>query len=143
MNQVNSTQETTQSIVPENLSEHDTAFVLMLAKEKVVQKLQQKYIEDMEAKNLEIKQLNQKLQKKAYIEPTYVGTEHASKLIDVDPSFLTKRQNKVFRQGIHFFKPSGESIVRWSLTALSEWLTNDKHATKSTDTKLAKLLERR
>ena len=135
--------EAKQSIIPENLSDRDIAFVLMLTKEKIVQKIQQKYISDMETKNLEIKQLHRQLQKKVCIETKYAGTEHASKLIDVHPSFLSKRQKKVFKKGIHYFTPDGESIVRWSITALSEWLTNDKNNTETTDTKLEKLLKRR
>lgn len=52
----------------------------------------------------------------------YASTKNAAVYIDVDPSFLTKRQGKDFLQGVHFFQPSGSKILRWNLEALSEWL---------------------
>ena len=142
MNVETNVAEVQQSIIPKNLSERDTAFVLMLAKEKVVQKLQQKYIDDIKEKDMQLKQLNQKLQKKVYIDPEYVTTKNAAAFIGVDTSYLTKRQGKVFQLGVHYFKPE-KSTVRWSLAAISKWLTSDKNMTKTTDPKLAKLLERR
>jgi hypothetical protein len=130
-----------QSIIPENLSERDTAFVLMLTREKVVQKLQEKYIDDMEAKNLELKKLYKKLQKKVYIESKYIKTEHAAMFIDVDQSYLSKRQGKVFKLGKHFFKPPGQSIVRWDIEALENWLIAEDNE-NNIDDELADLLER-
>jgi len=135
---INSTQE---DVIPVGLSERDTAFVLMLTREKVVQKLQEKYIDDMEAKNLELKKLYQKLQKKVYIESKYIKTEHAAMFIDVDQSYLTKRQGKVFKLGKHFFKPPGQSIVRWDIEALENWLVAESNE-YNIDDELAELLER-
>lgn len=110
--------------------------------EKIVN-TQEAFINILKSKDSEIQKLNSKLQKKVLIEPKFATTKDAASFIGVNPSFLTKRQNKAFKQGIHFFKPEGESIVRWSITALSEWLTNDKNNTETTDTKLEKLLKRR
>jgi len=58
--------------------------------------------------------------------------------IGVHESFLTKRQGSVFKLGVHFFKPQGETIVRWSLKALEEWIKAEH-----IDYELAELLERR
>lgn len=73
----------------------------------------------------------------------YVKTEEAAAYLNVDPSFLTKRRGKAFKLGKHFFKPSGESIVRWDLTALDEWITDNINIdTLHIDEELASLLER-
>lgn len=73
----------------------------------------------------------------------YVKTEEAAAYLNVDPSFLTKRRGKAFKIGKHFFKPSGESIVRWDLTALDEWITDNINIdTLHIDEELASLLER-
>ena len=133
--------ETQQSIIPKTLSDRDTAFVAMLVKEKVVIKIQEKYISDMEIKNNEIKRLNQKLQKKICIEPEYISTKYAALFIGVDTSFLTKRQGKIFKLGIHFFKPQGETIIRWKIKALSEWLTQQE-SDNLIDNELENLLRR-
>jgi len=73
----------------------------------------------------------------------YVKTEEAAAYLNVDPSFLTKRRGTAFKLGKHFFKPPGESIVRWDLTALDEWITDNTNIdTLHIDEKLASLLER-
>lgn len=87
------------------------------------------------------KEKNITLQKKSYTE--YAKTKNAAKFIDVDPSYLTKRQGTSFKLGIHFFKPIGESIVRWRLSSLTEWLTKDQNNSETIDQKLENLLKRR
>jgi hypothetical protein len=87
--------------------------------------------------------INKKLHKKPYIEPKYMKTTDAAVLIGVDPSFLTKRQGKVFKLGEHFHKPEGESIVRWDITALEKWILTQKKETGFTNNKLDSLLKRR
>ena len=72
----------------------------------------------------------------------YAKTAHAAAYIDVDPSFLTKRQGKVFQLGKHFFKPSDESILRWDLEALDNWIISDAELNIPIDEELASLLER-
>ena len=72
----------------------------------------------------------------------YAKTAHAAAYIDVDPSFLTKRQGKVFQLGKHFFKPSDESILRWDLEALDKWIISDAELNILVDEELASLLER-
>ncbi len=72
----------------------------------------------------------------------YAKTAHAAAYIDVDPSFLTKRQGKVFQLGKHFFKPGGESIVRWNLEALDKWIISEVELNIPIDDELASLLER-
>lgn len=52
----------------------------------------------------------------------YVKTEYAAKYFSVDPTFLTKRQGGTFEEGIHFFRPNGSKIIRWSIEALEEWI---------------------
>ena len=130
------------SIIPKNLSERDTAIVCMLAKDKALVKLQEKYISDMKAKNLELKKLQNKLSKKVSIDPIFVSTKDAAMYIDVDPSFLTKKQGSVFKLGVHFFKPAGQSIVRWDLEALKEWIKST-NTLNIRDAKLDALLKRR
>lgn len=72
----------------------------------------------------------------------YASTKDAAAYLDVDPSFLTKRQGKVFQLGKHFFNPRSESIVRWSLEALDEWLISEEAQISHIDEELASLLER-
>ena len=140
-NYLNPTEET--SIMPENISTRDTAFILMLTREKVIQRVQGKYIFDMKSKQLEIGQLNQKLMKKSSTVQEFSSTKDAASFIGVDPSFLTKRQGKAFKQGTHFFKPKGESIIRWKLSALTDWLTGKQNNSNNADSKLENLLKRR
>ncbi len=131
------------NIIPQDLSERDKAFVYLLAKEKVVSRLSSQYIQAMHEKNKEIATLNKKLNKRVVVDPQYLTTKDAAVYIGTDPSFLTKRQSKIFKLGVHFFKPEGESIVRWDILALDAWLTAQKKDTSLIDTKLASLLKRR
>jgi len=130
-------------IIPDSLSDRDKAFVYLLAKEKVVSKLSGRYIQAMQEKNKEIATLNKKLNKRVLIKPKYLTTKDAAAYIGTDPSFMTKRQGKIFKPGKHFFKPEGESIVRWDILALDAWLTAQQTDTSLVDTKLASLLKRR
>lgn len=130
-------------IIPKDLSKRDEAFVLLLAKEKVVSKLSGRYIQAIQEKDKEIETLNKKLNKKVIIDPKYRSTKDAAAYIGTDPSFLTKRQGKAFKLGIHFFKPEDESIVRWDVLALEAWLTSQSKDTNLNDSKLASLLKRR
>ena len=79
--------------------------------------------------------------KEVNITQKYVKTSIAAKYLNVDESFLTKRKHTVFTEGIHFFKPSGESIVRWNIEALEKWLTTTY--VNNIDTELDELLQRR
>ena len=128
------------AIVPESLSPRDTAIVMLLAKEKVVQRVQEMYIRDMKAKDSQLQQLNRKLQKKVLVEPKFVSTKEAANFLNVDPSFLTKRQGTVFKQGEHYFKPTGESIVRWDIEKLEKWMRTTVQ--DSVDEELEELLQR-
>ena len=130
------------SIILESLSAKDIAIVSIIAKEKTIQILQQKFISTLENKNSQIEQLNRKLQKKVYIEPEFATTKDAASFIGVDPSFLTKRQGDSFKLGEHFFKPEGESIVRWKLEALRQWLQAKSNKSEKISQKLAEQLER-
>ena len=80
-------------------------------------------------------------QKKPVVLSRYVRTLDAANFIGVDPSFLDKRKGTVFRQGKHFFKPHGKSIVRWDIEALQEWITEGSKE-GHVDDELAALLER-
>lgn len=71
----------------------------------------------------------------------YAKTAHAAAYIDVDESFLNKRKGKVFKLGKHFFKPPGQTIVRWDIEALGEWIQSEE-ADSFVDEELAELLER-
>lgn len=128
-------------IIPETLSQRDTIIVAMLAKEMVVQRVQQMYIEGMKAKDSQLQQLNRKLQRKMPVEPKFVSTKDAAAFIGVDPSFLTKRQGGVFKQGEHFFKPQGESIVRWDIEKLEKWMRSNSDELMI-DEELEELLQR-
>jgi len=101
-----------------------------------------KQLSIIDEQNKEITRLNRLLNKKRIINPEFATTEEAANYIRVDLSYITKRKGKVFQLGIHFFKPIGESIVRWSIPALSKWLTAEKNSMKNITPKLAKLLER-
>ena len=90
----------------------------------------------------EIFRLTKQLKKRTLIETKYASTKEASFFINVDPSFLAKRQGTIFKLGIHFFKPAGQSIVRWDLEALEEWI-RAKYIDHNIDEELAELLERR
>ncbi len=131
------------SIIPDNLSDRDKAFVYLLTKEKVVSKLSGRYIQAMQERDKEIACLNKKLSKRVVIDLKYLTTKDAAAYIGTDPSFLTKRQGKTFKLGKHFFKPEDESIVRWDILALEEWLTTQQKDTNIADDKLASLLKRR
>ena len=91
----------------------------------------------------EVKEIKRHLKRPIINIERYVKTEEAAAYLNVDASFLTKRRGKVFKLGKHFFKPSGESIVRWDLTALDEWITDNINIdTLHIDEELASLLER-
>ncbi len=130
------------NIMPNSLSDKDKTFVYLLAKEKVISRLSNQYIQAMNEKNKEIAALNKKLNKRVTIDPQYLTTRDAAVYIGTDSSFLTKRQGKSFKLGKHFFKPKGESIVRWDIQALSEWITTPYDG-KVIDEKLASLIKRR
>jgi len=130
------------NIIPQDLSKRDKAFVYLLTKEKVVSRLSSQYIQDMHEKNKEIATLNKKLNKRVVVDPKYLTTKDAATYVGTDPSFLSKRQGKAFKLGKHFFKPKGESIVRWDIQALSDWITTQDD-TNVIDEKLASLLKRR
>jgi hypothetical protein len=72
----------------------------------------------------------------------YVKTANAAEYINVDESFLNKRKGKIFKLGKHFFKPIGQSIVRWDIEALEQWITAQGNDT-FIDDEVAELLERR
>jgi len=72
----------------------------------------------------------------------YASITHAAAFIDVDESFLVKRKGSVFKHGIHFFKPAGQTIVRWDVEALDEWMRSE-YIDHAIDDELAELLERR
>ena len=136
-------ERTANGIIPKDLSSRDLAFVHLLTKEMVIVKLLKKHIEQIQEKDIEMAKLNKKLNKKVVIDPKYLTTKDAASYIGTDPSFLTKRQGKAFRLGKHFFKPEDESIVRWDILALEEWLTAQQKDTNLPDDKLASLLKRR
>ena len=121
--------EETEGIIPKNLSKRDEAFAYMLAKEMVVTRLIQKQMQQMQEmreQDSELIKMNKKLNKKVVIDPRYVKTKDAASYLDVDPSFLTKAQNEVFEEGIHYFRPEGSSILRWDLAMLEKWLRTAK-----------------
>ncbi len=133
-------------IIPKNLPSRDLAFVYMLTKEMVVTRLTQHQVQlmqEMREQDSELIKMNKKLNKKVVIDPKYLTTKDAATYIGTDPSFLTKRQGKTFKLGKHFFKPEDESIVRWDILALEEWLTTQQKDTNIADDKLASLLKRR
>ena len=70
----------------------------------------------------------------------FATTAHAAVYIDVDPSFLSKRQGKEFKLGTHFFKPPGQSIVRWDIDMLEQWMRAE--SIDNVDDELASLLQR-
>ena len=88
-----------------------------------------------------IAEINKDKRQKAKLSPEYASIKNAALYLDVDQSFLYKRKDTVFKLGKHYHKPKGESIVRWDLKALEEWIrTNDQNLI---DDEVAKLLERR
>ena len=90
----------------------------------------------------EIVKLNKLLAKKTVIDTDFATTKEAAAFLRCDPSFLTKKQGNIFKLGVHFYKPTN-SIVRWSLEALSKWMTDSSDTSSVNDDELAELLERR
>jgi hypothetical protein len=85
--------------------------------------------------------IEQHKHKKVIPTQKFANTEHAAAYLDVDESFLNKRKGKTFKLGKHFYKPTGQTIVRWDLEALSEWMMAENDET-FIDDELAALLER-
>lgn len=85
--------------------------------------------------------IQQRKSKKQVIDPKFCNTAHAAAFLDVHESFLNKKKEKDFKLGKHYFKPSGQSIVRWSIDALSEWMQSDG-ADSFANEELAELLKR-
>ena len=56
----------------------------------------------------------------------YASTKDAAVYLDVDPSFLTKAQKGLFKEGVHYFRPEGSTILRWDLKILEKWLRTAK-----------------
>ena len=103
----------------------------------------EKQLSIIDEQRKEIARLTRLLHKKRVINPDFATTVEGADYLHVDPSFLTKRQGKTFKLGIHFFKPEGESIVRWKISALIEWLTGKQNNSNNVDLKLENLLKRR
>lgn len=101
-----------------------------------------KQLSIIDSQQIEIARLNKLLAKKRVIDTDFATTKEAAAFVRYDPSFLTKRQGKVFKLGQHFFKPKGESGVRWSLEALTKWLKSEENNNENITPKLANLLER-
>jgi len=93
------------------------------------------------ATNTIISAIERHKHKKVIPTQRFANTEHAAAYLDVDESFLSKRKGKTFKLGKHFYKPAGETIVRWDIEALSEWMTAE-YADTLIDDELAALLER-
>ncbi len=55
----------------------------------------------------------------------YAKTKHAAAYLDVDPSFLTKRIDKDFHNGIHYFRSQDAKLLRWDIEALGNWLKSN------------------
>ena len=87
-----------------------------------------------------VEAINSHQHKKVIPIQRYAKTAHAARYIDVDESFLNKRKGTVFKLGKHFFKPPGQSIVRWDIEALSEWMQSE-YDDSFIDEELAELLE--
>ena len=134
---------TSNGIIPKDLSTRDLAFVHMLTKEMVIVRLQEKHIQHLREKDIELTKMQKKINKKVVIDPKYLTTKDAASYIGTDPSFLTKRQGKAFKLGKHFFKPKDESILRWDIQILEEWMTKNQNGSQNVDDKLASLLKRR
>ena len=96
----------------------------------------------IDSQQKEIVRLNKLLTKKMVVDTDFATTKEAAAFVRYDPSFLTKRQGKVFKLDQHFFKPKGESGIRWSLDALTKWVKSDENNDKNITPKLANLLER-
>jgi hypothetical protein len=52
----------------------------------------------------------------------YARTNSAAVYLDVSKSFLKKNMNKLFIEGVHFFKQIDCRIVLWKLDALDKWI---------------------
>jgi len=100
-----------------------------------------KQLSIIDSQQKEIARLSKLLAKKRVIDTDFATTKEAAAFVRYDPSFLTKRQGKVFKLGQHFFKPKGVSGIRWSLKSLSEWVRASKD-NLFVDDELAELLER-
>jgi len=95
----------------------------------------------LEEQYKEVVRLHRLKNKMVSIDPAFATTKDAAAFIGVDPSFLRKRQGTAFKLGKNFFKPQGQSIIRWSLASLSEWMKIE-NSDLLIDDELAELLER-
>jgi len=119
-----------------------TASMYMQSKDETITNLVHLLINQKEEQRESIFKSKQ-IQKKRYIDLEYVTTKDAAVFIGVDTSYLTKRKGKTFKLGIHFFKPEYETIVRWKISALTDWLTGKQNNSNNVDSKLENLLKRR
>jgi len=120
--------KTIKDIIPESLSKQKEAFFYALTKERIIIRLTQSQIELMQEihrQDIELIKMHKRLNKKVDIPQKYVKTKFAAAYLSVDPSFLTKAQNKIFIEGIHYFKPKDSNILRWNLEVLEEWLRTE------------------
>jgi len=86
-------------------------------------------IESIDSINIlyEIKKMIEKrIDNRVLVSPRYLKTKDAASYIGVDPSFLTKKQEIIFKEGIHFFRPGGSAILRWDIDALEVWMRTAK-----------------
>jgi len=74
----------------------------------------------------ELREIKRQLKRPITPIQRYAKTKHAAAYLDVDPSYLTKRMGIVFVEGLHYFYPENESIVRWDLEQLHSWLRSEE-----------------
>ncbi len=73
----------------------------------------------------EVKEVKRQLKRPIVAIQRYAKTRYAATYLNVDASYLTKRMGQVFTEGRHFFRPEGESIVRWDLEELEKWMRSE------------------
>jgi hypothetical protein len=58
-------------------------------------------------------------------EVKYINTEKLGIYFDRHPSFFKRKiRSGEFKEGIHYFRPSGSSSLIWNLPILEDWLVN-------------------
>jgi hypothetical protein len=98
-------------------------------------------LEELSSEIISLQKALEKNINNSNIPTSYYKTTDIAKYFSIDPSFLTKRQGGAFQEGIHFFRPSGSKIIRWSIEALEEWMKAPTEMEENDENILDKMFE--
>jgi len=55
-------------------------------------------------------------------EPLYLSATRMAKLIGRSKDYLKERKSTVFKEGVHYFTPEGETQPFWKVAAMVDWV---------------------